>query len=97
MKKIISNGDSVILSTFNGLISAPIDVEENEDFWKLIGKKGQVLSISPPTCIGGDRALIRFEGNLEEFDLPNHNEVSNSLWIRVSDLTLIKNLDISLK
>jgi hypothetical protein len=91
MKKTISDGDSVTLSTFNGLIATPVGVEENENFWKLIGKKGQVLSISPPTSIVTDRVLVRFEANLNEFDLPNHNEVPNSLWIKVSDLTLARN------
>jgi hypothetical protein len=91
MKKTISDGDPVILSTFNGLTSTPLDVEENENFWKLIGKKGQVLSMSPPTFIGRDRVLIKFDANLDELDLPNHNEVPNTLWIKVSDLTLARN------
>jgi hypothetical protein len=91
MKKPISNGNSVILSTFNGLISAPPDVDKNENFWKLIGRNGVVLSMSPPTFIASDRVLIRFDANLDELDLPNHNEVPNTLWIKVTDLTLAKN------
>lgn len=88
MSRTFSNGNTVFLVKFNGQKSAPPDVDENENFWKLIGERGQVLSISPPDDIGQDRVLIAFDADLDELDLPNHNEISNSLWIKTSDLSL---------
>jgi hypothetical protein len=90
MKNLFSVGDSVYLEYFNGLKLAPLDVDENENFWKLVGQVGKVLSITPPRHIGGDRLLVRFDANLDEFELPNHNEIPNSLWIKSSDLSLVK-------
>jgi hypothetical protein len=90
MRTNFLNDAIVLLGKFNGCKSAPLDVDEGENFWKLIGKRGQILSTSPPKYIGSDRVLVKFEDNLDELDLPNHNETPNTLWIKVSDLIAVK-------
>ena len=33
--------------------------------------------------------LIRFDANLDDLDLENHNSIANSLWTRSSDFKVL--------
>lgn len=71
----------VKLKTFHGKLKATSVVDENEDFWKLIGKTGQVLEV-----MDGNTAVVLFDDNLDDYGLENHNPIKNSLMIKKSDL-----------
>lgn len=89
MKDTISVGKRVVLLTFNGLESVPTNVDEHENFWKLVGRTGEVLSIDRRRHVERNRVLVGFDVDLDELDLPNHNQIPNSLWIRRSDLAVL--------
>ncbi len=82
-------GDKVLLTSFHNTINAPKDVENTENYWKLIGSIGQIISNESkkhPAFFGmGERVLVKFD-NIEKYDLHCHNDISNSLWIFLSDL-----------
>ena len=86
-------GDRVLLKSFNGTLGAPDDVEEHEDYWKLIGHTGVVVDDGRQSHFffqdGHLRMLISFDADLKKFDLENHNSFANSLWIRINDLELL--------
>ena len=71
----------VKLKTFQGMLKSASPVDENEDFWKLIGKTGQVLE-----DMDGNTVMVLFDDNLDDYGLENHNPVKNSLMIKKSDL-----------
>lgn len=77
--------DRVILNTFFGTKTSMDKVDVREDYWKLIGQPGIILD-SP-----NNRILIKFECDIDQFELENHNPIKNSLWILRSDLEIIKN------
>lgn len=86
----MGKGDNVILKTFHGLKHSETQVNTEDDYWKLIGKKGVIISDikspHPSFQEKGERVLVAFEDNLSELGLNNHNEHDNSLWIFLSDL-----------
>lgn len=75
-------GKVVTLKTFWGTAKPKEDTQDNENYWKLIGEKGTVIEDRGT----GDRVLVLFEKDLDEYQLENHNPVKNSLWIRMEDL-----------
>jgi hypothetical protein len=77
------------LVSFNGSKSAPKDVEDYENYWRLIGELGNVLEADRPYGVDEDRVLLRFQLCLDDLGLENHNEIPNSLWIRLSDLAAV--------
>jgi len=87
-------GVRVKLNSFHGEKISPEPVGQDTDFCKLIGLEGVVVSKilrSHPAFRGkGERALVKFDQNLDELGLVSHNEVSNSLWVFVTDLDQIK-------
>ena len=80
----------VPIKTFNGTSVAPKDIEQRENFWVLIGKAGTIIDDK----LSGDffshdglpRMLVRFDGDLDDFGLENHNRSINGLWIKTTDL-----------
>jgi hypothetical protein len=76
--------NSVTLKTFLGTVTPKNDTEERENYWKLIGKRGQVIDDNRD----GDRVLVLFEVELDAYKFENHNPIKNSLWISVSDLEI---------
>ena len=72
----------VELKTFLGTEKGNEIVAENENYWKLIGEKGEIISEK------NDKFLVLFDKNLDELNLENHNPIDNSLWISKSDLNL---------
>ena len=81
-------GMQVQLVSFNGETKAPVTIRDCDNFWKLIGERGEVVSCDPLPGISNDRILIRFAHPLDALGLANHNQHSNSLWIKKTDLLI---------
>ena len=77
-------GKRVALKSFNDSLIAPQDTKPEENYWQLIGCKAVVAQTND-----SDRVLIQFERDLSSLGLINHNEMSNALWILISDLKFI--------
>ena len=88
MNNMLQLGSIVQLVTFSGEKFASKRVCATEDFWKLVGFTGKVVSMSPPKNIGQERVLIQFDVTLSTMGLHCHNETQNSLWIKNSDIFL---------
>ncbi len=72
----------VKLKSFLGTSNSPEPVDENENYWKLIGRTGKVIN----EVSGEEKLLVLFDDDLNEMGLENHNPTSNSLMINKSDL-----------
>jgi len=83
----------VRLKSFLGTLTSSEKVNENENYWKLIGETGKV--IKDEHIINGS-VLVLFKNNLNDFNLENHNQIKNSLWLKKSDLEL-DNYEIHIK
>lgn len=75
----------VILKSFLGSIKPKSKPEARENYWKLIGEKGEVID----TGENDNRLLVLFESNLDDYQLENHNPIRNTLWIKESDLQFL--------
>ena len=84
-------GDRIVLNSFNGVEIPPESINENENYWKLVGRTGIIID-------GGrdkeffnktGRVCVKFDESVQEMNLECHNEIENSLWILESDLSLI--------
>ncbi|MEJ2158037.1 MAG: hypothetical protein P8X96_22125 [Desulfobacteraceae bacterium] len=87
-------GTSVKLISFNGTIEAESDCLPSENYWKLIGYKGQIVQAPDIKGIYAPfseepRLLVQFAENVKAFGSECHNKVENSLWILESDLSEI--------
>ena len=82
-------GDRVKLVSFNNSFAGPVDVDEIENYWKLIGKNGVVMSAITPTGISDNRVLIKFEEDIRTIGLACHNSTENALWIKREDLAVL--------
>lgn len=76
----------VKLKTFRGLVSCPENVDDRENYWKLIGLRGRIIDSQE---LSEGRILVLFEQMLNDFTVENHNPVQNSSWISKSDLEII--------
>lgn len=81
----IGKESPVKLRTFLGTLTPLKKIEESENYWKLIGETGKVIS---DTEFNDGRVLVLFDTNLNELGVENHNPIANSLWIKKSDLEL---------
>ena len=81
---MIGLNSDVILKTFLGTEDSRKPINQNENYWKLIGQQGQVLEL------GEKRVPVKFNCDIDAFGLENHNPIKNSLWILPSDLDKIK-------
>jgi len=85
-------GDKVLLKSFHNTIHAPKDIDDTENYWKLIESIGKIISnekrTHPAFLDMGKRVLVKFD-DLEKYGLCCHNEIPNSIWIFLSDLTFI--------
>ncbi len=75
----------VVLSTVDGSTLTPKGTCKDEDYWKLIGCKGEVLDFGSGFHEG--RVLVAFDKDPKELDLACHNPIPKSLWIKVTDLS----------
>ena len=89
MSEALQIGDQVVLKTFQGSHPAPPEVDESENYWKLIGLSGVIVekkSSHPAFPQLGERALVKFDNNPKDYGLHCHNSVGKSLWIFILDL-----------
>lgn len=93
MTKLFKCGARVRLASFHGTLCSSEAVEPDEDFWKLIGREGEIFSeqlkVHSAFPDRGERALVKFDRDVAELGLVSHNEIANSLWVFTSDLELI--------
>jgi hypothetical protein len=92
----MKKGDRVRLKTFNGQKRPNEEVDEKENYWKLIDKLGIIEKDPKERSIFASfsiepRILVRFENDVKSLNLECHNAIENSLWILVSDLEVIRN------
>jgi hypothetical protein len=85
----MKTGDKVRLVSFNNSVGGPVELTEDEDYWRLLGKDGVVVSTIPPSGIKSNRVLIKFNEDIREIGLACHNQIENALWIKRSDLALL--------
>lgn len=88
----IKHGDKVTLKSFHKTTQAPPDTADSENYWKLIGQTGLIISEEGKTHPAfpemGERVLVKFDNAITDYGLNCHNEQdSNALWIFLSDLT----------
>lgn len=85
--------DKVVLKSFLGLTGAPKSTKDNENYWKLIGKKGIIeakkSTLHPYYPKNGFQVLVVFDVKLDTIGLINHNKIPNSIWIFENDLEKI--------
>jgi hypothetical protein len=82
----LAKGDRVKLKTFLGTLKPRTAINSQDNYWRLIGEKGEVIGDE----IQNKRVLVLFKKNLDEFEVANHNTIPNSLWIKPSDLRIDK-------
>ena len=85
-------GDKVILKSFHNITETPKDTNDEENYWKLIGLTGKVVKgekSHPAFKDMGPRVLVEFDGDISTYGLHCHNDLPNTLWIFVSDLSII--------
>ncbi|TRX40834.1 hypothetical protein [Flavobacterium restrictum] len=83
--KKIEKNTPIKLKSFLGTVRPKKSINENENYWKLIGEKGKVIDEREND---NGRVLILFDKNLDEFKVENHNPIKNSLWIKKTDLEI---------
>jgi hypothetical protein len=88
--RIPKTGDRVTVATFRGTATAPPQIRDEDNYWRLIGLSGVVVDgkaiiDSVPTVLGV-RVLVQFDEDLLQIGLHAHNELPNSLWIYSEDL-----------
>ncbi|SFB27888.1 hypothetical protein SAMN05660845_2365 [Flavobacterium swingsii] len=79
----IEKNTVIKLKLFLGTLAPTKRINDNENYWKLIGEKGKVIDVRE---INDGRVLVLFDKNLDEFRVENHNPIKNSLWIKKTDL-----------
>jgi hypothetical protein len=83
----IRKNTEVKLTSFLGTLTSKKKVFDDENYWKLIGEKGKVID---DVEFNDGRVLVLFENSLDDLNLINHNPIKNTLWIRKSDLDIVK-------
>jgi hypothetical protein len=82
----ILKNSRVRLKTFQGLSKCPYDVDDYDNYWKLIGQFGTVIDNE---LDDKEKVLVLFDVELDNFQLANHNQIKNSLIIKIKDLDLV--------
>lgn len=83
----MKKGQATRLVSFNGTVNPDPNIDERENYWKLINEKGTIIYFTHEKKIpNSNRVLIKFESNLKALGLECHNDEPNSLWILMSDL-----------
>ena len=84
---LFTDSVNVKLISFLGKSTAPKNTINHENYWKLIGETGIVFDEND---INNGRILVLFDKNLDDFEVENHNPIKNSLWIKKTDLEVLK-------
>ncbi len=80
----IAKKTKVRLISFSGTTTPKKSTEPQNNYWKLIGQKGEIINGER----FNERVLVLFDEDLDQFGVANHNPIINSLWILPSDLEL---------
>jgi len=88
----ITKNTPVKLKTFLGKTSSKEDKNTTNDYWKLIGLNGIVVDED-----GGGKVLVKFEKDLDNYNVANHNSIKNTLWINKYDLEINKMEEFSIR
>ena len=83
----IKKNTEVKLKSFLGTLTSEKKIFDDENYWKLIGEKGKVID---NVEINDGRVLVLFNNNLDDFKVINHNPIKNSLWIKKTDLEIVR-------
>lgn len=91
MNKSFKLGDTVTVKSFHAVTKAPLDTADGENYWKLIGLTGKIVSDEkrrhPSFSEMGERVLVEFDVDISnDYGLHCHNEQENALWLFISDL-----------
>ena len=82
--------DKVKIKSFFGSTKEDNEINDSENYWKLIGKSGIVIKVkSSPHPAFPDKenqVLIQIEENLNELGLESHNKEKNALWFFIDDI-----------
>ncbi len=83
--------DKIIMKSFLDSTKPDADIEDSENYWKLIGEYGKIIKVrnSPHPAFPdkGNQVLVQFDKNLNELGLKVHNKEKNALWVFQSDIT----------
>ena len=88
-KRVNLVGRKVALKTFNRTSVAPRGVDAGENYWRLIGRTGEIVEACSKEHGLKGRVLVKFHEDLAGFGLIAHNPIPNALWILASDLELL--------
>ena len=84
--------DKVKINSFFGSMKPDEEIDDRENYWKLIGESGKIIKIKssphPAFPDKGNQVLIQFDKNLNELGLEAHNEEKNTLWFFKSDVRI---------
>ncbi len=83
----IKKNTEVKLKSFLGTLTSEKKIFDDENYWKLIWEKGKVID---NVEINDGRVLVLFNNNLDDFKVINHNPIKNSLWIKKTDLEIVR-------
>lgn len=83
--------ERVELKSFLGTQKPKRERNSYENYWILIGEKGQVIERENQDF--PNRVLVLFDTNLDKLKLENHNPIKNTLWILESDLEYLNSDD----
>ena len=82
--------EKVRLVSVLGKKTAPSGTRTDENYWRLIGETGEIVSREQSAAMAelpdSPRVLVRFDVSVNDMGLACHNKVPNSLWIPESDL-----------
>ncbi len=81
----LEKGARIKLISFWGTLSPEKTVDDQENYWKLIGERGKVIDHAENH---DQKVLIVFDNDLDKFKVENHNPIKNSLWIKETDLEI---------
>jgi len=78
----------VTIKSFMGTKKPDTDIENEFNYWRLIGLKGVVIDHRdkhPFYKNKGEQLLIQFDKDIKKLGLHTHNDIPNSLWVFKSD------------
>tara|TARA_R110001592_G_scaffold9723_3_gene51442 strand:+ start:930 stop:1190 length:261 start_codon:yes stop_codon:yes gene_type:complete len=83
----MKKGQRIRLVSFNGTVNPDSNIDERENFWKLLNEIGTIIYLAHEKKFpNSNRVLIKFDSDLKSLGLECHNDEPNSLWILKSDL-----------
>jgi len=85
----MKSGNEVKIKSFLGKDKPDETIEDEYNYWKLIGEKGVIIDKRkkhPYYCDRGEQVLVKFEKSLSDIGVEAHNSINNSLWFFLDDV-----------